>query len=289
MNARTVRLLSAAALVAVSCGCGAKTIRAYEGDPLPPERAVRIRSGSSITFSAVDGRPIGDFDHSFDLFRYSDRVLLELTPGPHRLTVGYRATQGNVVQYSVNDQTISHTFAPGDYSFVVSKESLGTSSVWHPKLIDSKTKAPIVEAQPPGRPDAPSASKPGTATVTGVAIVGVQLAAGQRVALIARNKRTDEWAAAWLAWNKRQAAKVNHFDIPPLDPGELKSPVRSTVGYGVGYFEFKDVPPGEYYAVFKTYVGLGYQPVTVKPSDRLVERVMVTDHVSDAGPASPAR
>ena len=249
-----------------AAGC-ASPIKAYAGPDLPRERLAIVRNNdrrSGVSVVAVDGRPVGN----------NAAPAVHMLPGQHRLEVRYQkeAMQGLRVGSwsSVNFTTFRHDFAAGrEYGFVSGRERQSKqSATLDISLVDQATSCVVAE---PSLETEPPTFRPGQqgATVVGVADDGHFNAAGREVWLV-------EDAAAvrqWLKWiNEDQRYLMNHEKKRPAT-----KTFRKTLGYGAGQFEFVDVPPDKYLAIFPTMFGLRATAFEVAEGQRLTPPVKVQD------------
>ncbi len=287
---RLVLIASAALCAALqAAGCIMKPLTAYSGPTLPKEQVARIHC-KDVYVHTVDTTPLRDWFPA--MVKYgsetgpSEVAAIDVLPGKHRLIVNFRRQQGGMIAWGVNSFSILYDFKAGqDYAFSLVEMNNGTRTIWRPELIDKTTKSVLATHE--SKPLPASKSKPGMATVRGIAATIFNTSTGREVVLIPRNKATEDWIAAT---NKFRSEEGGIFKFAPSMPKERNKPFRATIGYGMGFFEFTDVPPGEYFVIFDSAWGVFCSaPVKVTAGQALVDNVMPTPLRSPSSPAVPEK
>jgi hypothetical protein len=158
-----------------------------------------------------------------------------------------------------------------------------------PEFAPPPEKSPAPMAAVTGNPSTAAAPRRGGggggATVVGYAAMqyrsgAIYSSTGRDVLLLPRTPQNLQW------FNQRVETGRVPMD-EPLGPSRdlvLQRSGRVTQGYGAGYFEFKDVPPGDYVAFFevpdwqrfpgdappKSYTWFPQAKVTVRPGETRV-------------------
>ncbi len=260
-----IRHLLILIFVAAACGCGKLGVhRVYDGPSLPLTEVAVVKDSAGVHVMLVDGDLIGGKESEI-----ADQY--HLLPGSHRIEVFYSASaifQGS--WESLNLITFRHDFQAGhEYRFASKRESLGDGRARLRLELHDVTEGRKV-ADPSYGPGPPT-FKPGQtgATIVGQASDGYyDDATGQTVYLVydtpavrnflERNSGRDRFEKGW-------------------DP-EISKAVRygETRGYGGGFFQFLDVPPGKYIVVYANPQDILAAPVEVKPGQRLSSGLVVS-------------
>ena len=245
---------------------------------LPDARVATVAEGEGIGALAIDdGRPLPAETHP------GRGDTLRLLPGDRRLIVDYEEDAGDYWSYSVNGFSLRHALAPGRrYRLSAVRQSVGDSEVVTPVLVEETVGADgRLVLEPVAGPElaaAPIDDRPpvGGATVRGFA--GVAFAdgpdmtgTGRRVVLLPIDDAGGR--AALQAWLLETGKRPG--DTPPGWGRRLE-----TVGYGLGQFQFRDVPLGRYAALLVPFdvsedYASGSGPVLAR-RDVVVSRPLMT-------------
>ena len=256
--ARAVKLFRAGAFAAAAfalLGCG-QTQRLYDGPKRDADEVAVLRNGETVFVRYVDGREVA-VEEGATSWLGRDYHLL---PGRHRVEVleetasvsGSPLTGSTIYQTrAYNLWTLRHDFKGGE------RYELGSHTVLVPDaarppgnspetlslvaLFEMDGKEPV--ALPVLAPDPPR-DPPRGRTLAGQAANERYTATGRLVFLV----RDTPAARAW-AKKPRMAERAARDLKRMLPPGEFAE-AREVVGYGLGYFEFPDVPPGEWLVCF---------------------------------------
>ena len=217
------------ALLAVA-GCQ-RVHRLYDGPKRPAAEIAHLRNTGDVWARVIDGE-IVPHDKPDDL----GSVTYELAPGPHRIEAKYHFAQtshhGNYVSYSSSEAynmwSLYHDFEAGERYRLSRNDIKGGDEAYLPVLRNSAGEI-VAETDRTRRPTTPSHR--GT-TLAGVAFDDQYTATGRPIYLL-----RDGTVTRGLLRHSRD----------PRDRFEDADVLQAVVyGYGVGFFEFLDVPPGDY-------------------------------------------
>lgn len=260
-------------------GCAKSHYQAYEGTQLTAEQVARVhcREAQVIRVDSVDMRKQNSVLNFYASPEPLRDIQIDVTPGVHRISLRYRRIEGGVVHCSPNQFSILYDFkANQDYAFAISEDNQGRMTLWSPELIDKQTKTVLAKHET--KPLPAKNSKAGTATIRGIAVERGATATGNDVFLIQKNDRTQRWVDGEIAyWNREPGFFSDLSGLGHTDPPEVKKPLQTTVGYGMGFFEFLDVPPGDYFIYFSSNTEMTFSvaAVTIRPGEKLVDNVKV--------------
>ena len=262
-------LLLAVALVASGCGPD-KPFKAYVGPDRPLSEIAVVKRGRHTYAHALDGKtlqpsPTGD---------------LHLPPGPHRLEVGIAKPLPNGTEYSVNYFTLRHDFEAGKtYRYdgrIMNVPGKGMSNDYaEVQLVEEPGEIFLAKAdfnfiEPP----VPAADEGATIYGQAVSPDGMN-ATGRNVYLCHDTPQLRRWL------RKQRGLWGRTFPDGLKGSQQRRMIADVQAGYGQGFFDFQDVPPGKYLLIFsgilRNYVGV----VEVGEDDRRVLSVMVKREISD--------
>ena len=215
---------------------------------LPDNRVATVTEGEGIGALAIDdGELLPAETHP------GRGDTLRLLPGDRRLIVDFEEDAGEYWSYSINGFSLRHALQPGRrYRLSAVRQSVGDSEVVTPVLVEETAgddgRLVLEPVAGPELTAGPIDVRPpvGGATVrgfAGVALVdGPDLTGtGRRVVLLPIGDAAGRAALEeWLLETGKRAG-----DTPP---GWERR--RETIGYGLGQFQFRDVPLGRYAALF---------------------------------------
>jgi hypothetical protein len=272
-------LLLLAFVVACASGCAEQqaVTHLYDGPPRPPAEVAIVHNANDVFVRLVDGRAV-DNDQPGD----RTKRIFHLPPGEHRLEVEYHDVEKDLVgvvmawRRSYNLFTLRHDFEVGRvYRLEVLFESREGREIVIPVLmndVNQQVARPDTSRRPPVVPEGATG-----ATLAGIAIAQesdagglnprVITATGREVYLIEDSPATREWLG-----QLRETGQFNERYIRSSAPEAARSSIRLARGYGVGYFEFQDVPASDYIIFFRT----SWNVAKVRPGQRLVDNIEVT-------------
>ena len=228
---RIAVLALVALLVAGAAGCGGAT-RMYDGPKLSKEQRVRLRASDAARVRVIDGEEVSVGGIGYRTF--------ELRPGPHRIEAQYNSSyhagpNTTVTETGYNYWTLDHDFEPGRTYEVreASISSLGNVVV----LAERDEKGDLREvARPtlaPAEPDPPAGGE--GSVVIGVAGTGQFNATGRPVYLLPDTPEVRAWAAEGVGTKSAESKLKRRV------PNAQRKRAQRQLGYGLGYFEFRDV------------------------------------------------
>ena len=244
-------------------GC-ARTHRLYDGPRRPAGEIAVLKNDASTWVRAIDGQDVpADKPDDFG------SVVYELPPGEHRLEVIYHwaetTTSGQYTyrnsSKALNLWTLRHAFEAGKtYRLGFMMEGGG---VW-PLLIDGTGGKGEIVAYPElyPRPPTPPAAGEGT-TLAGQGLLESQgqkyTATGRRIYLLRDTPEARDLLSGGASRRRLTGS------------GKV---VRECRGYGLGYFEFRDVEPGAYLIYWGlTTDNYAVSPVIVRPGDGVIDGI----------------
>ena len=294
--------LASAFLLSAGCGGRATTYRLYDGPDRPEGRIAVVSDTDLVQIFRIDGRPAGSDPYGWPStsdyvgIPHLPRDDFHLEPGPHTLTVRVHSVEVGFEQAALhrglNAWTIRHDFEAGRrYGFGVEEVGLADLRAGQPVLVEYDGGEHLV-----ARPDVaeqrllpPETGEGAVVVGQGVArkgtnaeaIVGELNATGS-ILLLLLDPGPDAGRVSNTIADTRRALRRDK---------SLPKGVRQTVGYGLGFFEFRDVPPGDHLVVWladdPNIDGVELAPdraarVRVTLDDAVIDGVRVDRTVPDA-------
>ena len=294
--------LLAPTLALAGCGSSGGTIKLYDGPDRPDGEIATLRDAKLVQVIAIDGKPVGSSGGGMFAPQYVGMTLLprdvfKLPPGDRRIEARMHGEPDgdDVLLDGYNTWTFRHDLQPGRvYSFVLEESSAGDLSGGIPAMVElndaaaertrrgdddpaatrrarkgdwraddvALTLRPVLTRQIPEPPSAGEGS-----VVAGRANVGPMHAAGKPVHLV-----------PLVEENTRYFRRLRD-EARPIDP---PAGSRTTTGEGIGFFAFRDVPPGNYAIVWQGPLGVTTAAKVKVPSQaKLIDNVDVSTAVDE--------